>query len=180
MRIAPGNLMKKFLIKTIAVLITGSLLGGSLFYFWKNKYAFSKNKIGAEEKASDKTGKAEAKKEENDKKIPDGKAEIIGYIEKNITKISPQKPLSGLAWKAVKIWFIDDKNFYVDYKDGALNIRRVLVNQSTGGPGAEYEVLGFFVPGESGWTLKSGKDIAGSSFPKLYEKNEQNDEWTVR
>ncbi|MDP3057306.1 MAG: hypothetical protein Q8N37_02175 [bacterium] len=172
--------MKNFLIKIIAVSIIGSLAGGSLFYLWKNKYAFSKDQIIIEEDLSNKIEKKDSQKMEDDKKISDGIAAIINYVEKNINKISPEKPASGLTWRSVKIWFIDDKNFYVDYNDEVLNARRVLMSQSVSGPAAEYKVLGFFIPGENGWILKSGKDIGGATSLKLYEKNETSSEWIIK
>lgn len=172
--------MKKFLIKIIIVLVAGSLAGGSLFYFWKSKYVFSRDQIAPEEELSGRNGKIDREKEENDRKISDGRAVIINYAEKNINKISPEKPDNGLVWRAVKIWFIDDKNFYVDYRDEVLTTRRVLMSQMFDGPAAEYKILGFFVPGENGWILKTGKDIEGTVSLKLYEKNEQNNEWTVK
>ncbi|MBU4339112.1 hypothetical protein KKB43_01240 [Patescibacteria group bacterium] len=179
-RIVPSNLMKKFLIKIIIVLFIGSLAGGSLFYFWKNKYAHSENQIIAEAELSDKGGKGDLQKPEGDKKISDTRAAIINYAEKNINKISPEKPSSGLVWRLAKIWFIDDKNFYVDYKDEVSNARRVLMSQANDGPAAEYEILGFFVPGENGWILKSGKDIGEAASLKLYEKNKATGEWTAK
>lgn len=172
--------MNKFLVKVIAVLAIGYLAGGSLFYFWKNKYALLGNPIIKEEELSDNGGKAGLGKAEGDKKVLDGRAEIINYIENNINKISPEKPASGLAWRAVKIWFIDDKNFYADYKDEVSNTRRALMSQLIAGPAAEYEVLGFFIPGENGWILKSGKDIEGAASLKLYERNEETGEWAVK
>lgn len=172
--------MKKFLIKIIIVLFIGSLAGVSLFYFWKNKYAHYENQIIVEAELSDKGGKSDLQKLEGDKKISDGRAAIINYVEKNINKISPEKPASGLVWRSVKIWFIDDNNFYVDYKDEVSNTRRVLIFQTNAGPAAEYEILGFFVPGENGWILKSGKDIGGSASLKLYEKNEETEEWIAK
>lgn len=174
--------MKNFLIKVILVLITGSLAGGSLFYFWKNKYVFSKDQPAIEEVLSgrSKNMDIEKAKAEDDKKIFDQRAAIINYVEKNINKISSEKPASGLVWRSVKIWFIDDNDFYVDYMDELLNTRRLLISQSFDGPAAEYEVLGFFVPGENGWVLKTGKDIGGTTSLKLYEKNEENNEWVEK
>lgn len=172
--------MKKFLIKIVVALVIGSLAGGSLFYLWKNKYAFSKNQIIPEEELNNKAEEKYLQKAESDKKISDARAAIINYAEKNINKISPEKPAFGLVWRIAKIWFIDDKNFYADYKDEVSNTRRLLISQSIAGPAAEYEILGFFVPGESGWVLKSGKDIGSAASLKLYEKNEQTGEWTVK
>lgn len=172
--------MKKFLIKVIAVVITGSLAGGSLFYLWKNKYASSKDQIIVGEELNKKTEKNNTEKIESDKKISDTKAEIIDYIEKNINKISLEKPARGLMWRPVKIWFIDEQNFYVDYKDEVSNTRRILLFQSVAGPAAEYKVLGFFIPGENGWILKSGKDIIGITSLYLYEKNEETGEWAAK
>ena len=172
--------MKKFLIKIIIVLITGSLAGGSLFYLWKNKYAFSKDKNIISEDAGGGIEKADLQKAEDEKKISDGRAAIINYAEKNINKISPEKAARGLTWRAEKIWFIDDKNFYVDYKDEISTTRRLLIAQSIAGPAAEYEVLGFFIPGENGWVLKFGKDIGSAAPLKLYEKNDENNEWVIK
>jgi len=173
--------MNKFLIKAIVVIIAGSLAGGTLFYFWKNKYAFSQDQIAPLiEELSNNKGKKDLKKSEENKKIPDGKAEIINYLEKNISKISPEKAANGLLWHPVKIWFINDKNFYVDYRDEVLNARRLLVFQSNAGPVAEYKILGFFAPGKNGWILKSGRDIEGTTSFKLYEKNEKTGEWIVK
>ncbi len=172
--------MNKFLIKIIIVIIIGSLTGVSLFYFWKNKFAFSKNEVMVEKEPDNKIKKKDLQNEENDKKISDTRAVTINYLEKNINKISPEKSTSGLAWHSVKIWFIDDNNFYVDYKDELSSARRVLIFRSNDGLAAEYEVLGFFVPGENGWILKSGKDMEGVTTLKLYERNEETGEWTVK
>ncbi len=172
--------MKNFFTKVILILTIGSLFGWSLFCFWKNKYAYSENAFFIEEKEENKISAEEIQKNLADKKIHDGRAEIINYIEKNINKISPQKAGSGMLWHPIKIWFIDDKNFYVDYKDDLSNIRRMLIFQFMEGPRAEYEILGFFIPGENGWILKSGKDIEGSSALKLYEKNEETEEWIAK
>lgn len=172
--------MKKVFKKIIIVLIAGSLLGGSLFYFWKNKYALSNNQIIVEQALSKGKEKEDRQKTEIDKKILDGRAETINYMEKNINKISPEKPASGLLWQFVKIWFIDDKNFYADYKDELSNTRRLLISQAMSGPAAEYEILGFFIPGESGWVLRSGKDIEGVTPLALYEKNKETGEWTAK
>lgn len=172
--------MKKFFKKIIIILIIGSLTGGSLFYFWKNKYAHSKDRIILEDNLIGKNKKIDLQKAGIDKKISDGRAVIINYIEKNINKISPEKPALGLTWRAVKIWFIDDKNFYVDYKDEVSNTRRMLMSQIIDGPAAEYEILGFFIPGENGWILKSGKDLKSAESLKLYEKNEETNEWVIK
>jgi hypothetical protein len=180
MQIVPGNLMKNFLKKVIIVLITGSLLGGLVFYFWKNKFVLPGDQIITEEALSKETEKVDLKKAESDKKISDGRVEIINYTENNINKISPEKPASGLIWHSAKVWFVDDKNFYVDYKDEISNTRRLLVSQVMGGPAAEYEILGFFIPGDNGWVLKSGKDIQGVTSLKLYEKNDATGEWAAR
>lgn len=172
--------MNRFFKKIIAALVIGSLLGGLIFYFWKNKFVAKKNETMVEEKTEVTIRKSEALNTDNKKKISGDKEEIINYIEKNINKISPEKPVAGSMWNPIKIWFIDDSNFYVDFRDESLILRRVLLYRSMGGPRAEYEILGFFVPGDSGWVLKSGKDIASSVSLKLYEKNEQSGEWIIK
>lgn len=172
--------MKKFLLKIIAALIIGSLTGGLIFYFWKYKYVFSKNEIPMENIISGIKDNQDIQKAASDKNISDARAAMINYVDKNINKISPEKPAKGLAWQVIKIWFIDDKNFYVDYKDEVSNTRRLLISQSVGGPSAEYEILGFFIPGDNGWKLKTGKDAEGTTFFKLYVKNEENNEWMAK
>ena len=174
--------MNIFFKKIIIVLIAGSLAGGSLFYFWKSKNAPSENQTVAvaEEDLSKKDETKDLQNTEDNKRISDGRAEIVNYVEKNISKISPEKPAIGLTWRAIKIWFIDNKDFYVDYKDEVSNTRRVLISQSVAGPTAEYEVLGFFIPGENGWMLKSGKDISGTVSLVLYEKSDEAGEWAAK
>lgn len=187
---APAYLrMKNFFAKIISVIVCGSLIGGTLFYFWKNKYAApAKVEATAEKTGGIKEGENPKSSAENAKqksgegdKIADGRqAEIISYIEKNINNLAGQKPSMGGNWHASKIWFIDEKNFYVDYKDDAANLRRILVFQAASGRDAVYEVLGHFAPGDSGWVLESGKDMADKTPFRLYEKNEQIGEWAIK
>jgi len=173
--------MEKFLLKIIVVIFVGSLIGGAAFYFWKNKYIIpaSKEAIGRSSRNEQKENLATSGS--GNKKITNSnEAEIISYIEKNINRLVARGPVVGEKWHPVKIWIIDDKNFYVDYKSDANGLGRILILQLSRGAGASYEVIGHFIPGEKGWILESGKDIASTAPIRLYEKNEQSDEWTVK
>jgi len=172
--------MKNFAAKIFIVIIAGFLIGGTSFYFWKSKYALpvqfaAAGKTDALQSAKDTEEKASlAKIQESNQ------AEIISYVDKNINKLAGEKSASGDNWSAVRIWFIDENNFYVDYKDIASNLRRILVFRPVGGKGAIYEIRGRFLAGENGWVLKSGTDISGASPTRLYEKSGQNNEWIIK
>lgn len=172
--------MKNFAGKILIAIIAGFLIGGISFYFWKSKYALPAQFAATEKKDDLKSVKDAEEKANRAKILESNQAEIIGYVEKNIDKLSGEKPVSGDKWSAVKIWFIDDKNFYVDYNDIAFNLRRILVFRPIGGKGAIYEVKGRFLPGENGWVLKSGTDISGATPARLYEKSEGGNEWIIK
>lgn len=172
--------MKKIVTKIFIAFIAGGLIGGISFYLWQKKYVLPVPAI-AIEKSPDAISQKEAEEKAIRENIArSNQSEIISYIEKNINRLSDEKPASGGSWNASKLWFIDDKNFYVDYKDIVYNTRRILVFQAIGGKSAVYEVIGRFVPGESGWVLKSGKDIANANPTMFYEKNEQTGEWIIK
>lgn len=177
--------MKKFLIKIIIFIVIGVFAGGGAFYFWKSKYAIPANAeiktARLEEKNKEKLPGNEVKIEEKIKKeAAANEAEIINYIENNISRLVSRGPALSANWQAVKIWFIDSKNFYVDYKSGANGLKRILITQLSGGAAASYEVLGHFVPGERGWILESGKDLPSDKPLRVYEKNEQGDVWVIK
>lgn len=173
--------MEKFLLKIIVVIFVGSLIGGATFYFWKNKYIVPVSKEDISRSLKNEQKENSAISGLGDKKIVNSnEAEIISYIEKNINYLVARGPVVGEKWHPVKIWIIDDKNFYVDYKSDTNGLGRILISQLSRGVGASYEVIGHFIPGEKGWILESGKDIASTTPTRLYEKNEQSDEWTVK
>lgn len=161
-------------------MIAGILTGTLAFYAWKDKYKLNESQIGINAMNSSNAEKIDSAKTEADKKIFDGRAAIISYIEKNISRLSPERSANNLTWRATKIWFIDEKNFYVDYKDEVSTTRRLLMSQTVDGPAAEYKIIGYFTPGDKGWNLKSGKDAEGAVALKLYEKNEQSNEWVAK
>lgn len=172
--------MKNFAIKFFIVIIAGILIGGISFYLWESKYALPVQFAAAGKTDISQSAK-DAEEEANRAKILESdRAEIISYVEKNIDKLAGEKPVSGDSWTAVRIWFIDENNFYVDYKDIASNLRRILVFRPVGGKEAIYEVRGRFLPGENGWVLQSGADISGASPVRLYEKSEQDNEWIIK
>lgn len=160
------------------------MIGTAGFYFWKGKYVsfadVSMISDAADKEKNDKALILQAKNDAERKKIENNEAQIISYIEKNINKITGLRIASAQKLTPVRIWFIDSVNFYVDYKDSALNLKRILVNQISGGNQLLYEVLGYFAPGDKGWVLESGRDREGAVPVKLYEKNEETGEWIVK
>jgi hypothetical protein len=172
--------MRNLAVKIFIIIVIGLFIGAVSFYFWKSKYVLPAQFAAAEKKDDLENAKDAEEKANRAKALESNQAEIIGYIEKNIDKLSGEKPVSGDKWSAIRIWFIDDKNFYVDYKDIAFNLRRILVFRPVGGKGAIYEVKGRFLPGENGWILKSGIDISSATPARLYEKSEQSNEWIIK
>lgn len=176
--------MKNILIKISAVAVFGLIAGAAGFYFWKDNYvsqadiSIIANSASGEKDSKDSVLQAEsnAEKEKNRK----NEAQAISYVEKNISKIAGLRINSAQKSVPARIWFIDSANFYVDYKDSALNSRRILINQLSNGSQSDYEVLGYFISGDKGWALESGKDIEGAVPMKLYEKNENTGEWIIK
>ncbi len=176
--------MKKVLIKIIFVAATGLIIGSAGFYFWKDRYVSQADTLTTTDSVINEKNNKElilqaesiAEKEKKTK----NEAQIIAYIEKNINKITGLRIESAQKLTPVRIWFLDSANFYVDYRESNLNSRRILINQLSSGNQSSYEVLGYFVPGEEGWILESGKDIKGAVPVRLYEKNESTGEWQVK
>lgn len=176
--------MKKILIKIIAVIIAGLAIGAAGFYFWKDNYVtqadVSTVADGVKKEKNDKALILQAENDAEKEKDRKNEAQIISYIEKNISKITGLRISSAQKLMPIRIWFIDSAKFYVDYKDGKLNLRRILINQLLSGNQASYEVLGYFAPGDNGWVLESGRDIEGTVPARLYEKNEETGEWVIK
>ncbi len=165
-------------------MIAGSIIGAAGFYFWKNNYVTRADiSAVADNSVKEKGDKALVSQAENDaekEKKKKNEAQVISYVERNISKITELRIGSARKLTPVRIWFIDGANFYVDYKDSNLILRRILVNQLYRGNQSSYEVLGYFTPGDKGWVLESGRDIEGAIPARLYEKNEETGEWVVK
>lgn len=104
--------------------------------------------------------------------------EIIADISERIAEISPVKPVLGGNWYVTRFWFIQDSNkdFYVEYEDGHI-LRQILIEAKKKEGELNYEVIGYFEPGETTWDLKKGEDKFFGSLLDLYEYNEELDSW---
>ncbi len=107
--------------------------------------------------------------------------EIIADVSERIAEISPVKPVLGGNWYVTRFWFIQDSNkdFYVEYEDGHI-LRQILIEAKKKEGKLNYEVIGYFEPGETTWDLKKGEDKFFGSLLDLYEYNEELEEWIKR
>ncbi len=176
--------MNKILVKIIVVAITGSIIGAVGFYFWKSNNVSQADTTALADNVKKEDGSkaliSQAEKEAEDEKNKKNETQAISYIGKNINKITGLRIEFAQKLTPTRIWFISSMDFYVDYKDSNLNLRRILVRRLSEGDQAAYEVLGYFTPGDNGWTLESGRDIEGAVPIRSYEKNEETGEWAVR
>jgi len=103
---------------------------------------------------------------------------IMEDVAQTIAEISPVKPVLGGNWFVDRFWFVSDSdsNFYVEYEDGHI-LRRVLLVAQEKETGLSYQVVAYFEPGESEWILKSGKDTQFGKTLDLYEYNESVGQW---
>ncbi len=97
------------------------------------------------------------------------------YIAEHISRFSPVQPVLGGKWFAVRFWFVDDTNFYVEYEDGHI-MRKLLLK----GKDTDYTVVGHFEPGENDWNLIEGKDPYFGIPLDLYEYSEQKGKWVKK
>lgn len=100
--------------------------------------------------------------------------QVMEYVSKNISAISPEKPVLGGSWYTTRFWFVfgSDKDFYVEYEDGHI-MRKMLIKIEDG----KYKVVGFFEPGEDDWQLKSGEDLQFGKPLELYEYDQDLNKW---
>lgn len=110
---------------------------------------------------------------------------VMEDVAQKIAQLSPEKPVLGGSWHALRFWFIDGSysTFYVEYEDGH-NLRQMLLtadlSQYEKSGAINYKLDAFFEPGESEWILKSGQDQKSSLPLILYEYNESIGRWTQR
>jgi hypothetical protein len=96
-----------------------------------------------------------------------------------IAKLSPIKPVLGGKWHVTRFWFIDDRNIYIEYEDGHI-MGRILVLVLGQEERPEYKVVAYFEPGENDWVLKTGEDKMAGRKLSLYEFDESRKLWIKR
>ncbi len=112
----------------------------------------------------------------------DPRERVMNDFAARINEISPEKPVLGGHWLVDRFWFIDGSysTFYVEYEDGHL-LRRLLLNANLSQPDkVSYNIQAFFEPGESDWTLKSGKDQKSSLPLILFENDPATGAWVQK
>ncbi|HCP08965.1 MAG TPA: hypothetical protein DIT25_04175 [Candidatus Moranbacteria bacterium] len=112
---------------------------------------------------------------------------IMEYVAKNITTIIGKKPLKG-EWEAQMFYFIDNKNFYVNfdseidgdedyYEEGLL-----LLNIAGNDPRYDFKKLAYLVPDEKEDRFKviEGSDLfAGRKDALIYEFDPESERWAL-
>ncbi len=106
--------------------------------------------------------------------------EFMDYVSKNISSLSPEKPVLGGKWYVIRFWFVKEKAAYVEYEDGHI-LRQVLIEEKEGSDGkADYKVVGYFEPGANEWILKSGDDPYFGKLREVYEWDDISKAWKKR
>jgi len=109
----------------------------------------------------------------------------FGYVEENISEISPVKAVLGGTWYVTKFWTIEDENgvvddnaerFYVEYEDGHI-MNKMLLDVFVDEFSISHEVKAVFEPGESDWNLIEGEDLEVGKNIYLYEKDSGSEKW---
>ncbi len=106
---------------------------------------------------------------------------IMEDVAARIGELSPEKPVLGGNWYVSRFWFIDGFNntFYVEYEDGHIMRKLLLVADMSSGQDVKYTQKAFFEPGESDWILKSGKDLPLGQHFNLYSFNQTAGQWVL-
>ncbi len=154
------------------------------FYLWRNyqpqmKIPLIRNKI--EEIIGSQTQKEPPKdKIQDSQKETSGleisRHEIMEYITKNISVLSPEKAVLGGRWGVINFWFADNISFYVDYEDGHI-LRRLLINIEGTTESPKYKIIGFFEPGDDDWILKEGENTISEKTLDLYDWDKEEEKW---
>jgi len=116
--------------------------------------------------------------ENHSEEIQLGRQEIMQDITEKIADISPAEPVLGGSWFVSRFWFVkeNNENFYVEYEDGHI-LRRILLKAEKKGNKIDYELIGYFEPGETTWLLKQGQDPFFGKNLDLYEYNQESKLW---
>lgn len=109
----------------------------------------------------------------------------FGYVQENISEISPVEAVLGGTWYVTRFWTIEDednvadnnaKRFYVEYEDGHI-MNKMLLDVFVDEFSISHEVKAVFEPGESDWVLVDGEDLEVGKDIYLYEKDSGSDKW---
>jgi len=106
----------------------------------------------------------------------------FGYVQENISEVSPVEAVLGGTWYVTRFWTIagidinDTERFYVEYEDGH-DMRKILVDVMTDEFSISHEVKATFEPGEAGWILIDGEDLEDGKNIYLYEKDSESEKW---
>jgi len=154
--------MKKYFILIFILIVVG--LG--IFFLVKNSDFFIKNNSESN---------SDIQEEQLDCQ------EIMNDVESKIGDISPEKPVLGGNWHVIRFWFVgsDNKNFYVEYEDGHI-LRRILLGVERESNKFNYDLIGYFEPGEATWDLKKGDDPFFGETLTLYEYDEETARWVKK
>ena len=106
----------------------------------------------------------------------------IQAIVNNFESIATQRFEIAGKPQIERFWFVGETDTYVEYRDGK-GFRRMLITfppsvEAAGGATAQYDALGYFVPGENGWILTIGQDkVFGGKQFHLYEFEARRGAW---
>ena len=153
------------------------MLAGSIFLYWQtyHYWPWQKDvKTGEPAATVSPEGASPQAKEPRDYVMED--------VALRISEISPVEPVLGGKWYVLRYWFVDGSynSFYVEYEDGHIMRKLLLTADLSQMPKISYSVNAVFEPGESDWTLKSGKDQQSSLPLILFEKDAKTGRWTQK
>jgi hypothetical protein len=103
---------------------------------------------------------------------------IMEDVAQKIAQLSPEEPSLGGHWFVDRFWFVSgsDTDFYVEYEDGH-SLDQILLKAEKTGAGFNYNLVGFFTAGESGWILQTGTDAQFGKNLDLYEYDAGQKTW---
>ncbi|TRZ78437.1 hypothetical protein D4R87_00700 [bacterium] len=111
----------------------------------------------------------------------------FGYVQENISEISPVETVLGGTWYVSRFWTIensdnvmnDSERFYVEYEDGHV-MNKILLDVFVDEFSISHEVKAVFEPGESDWVLIEGEDLEVGKDVHLYEKDSGSEQWVKK
>ncbi len=97
--------------------------------------------------------------------------EVFKYIEKNINILAVEEPQENEFWRAAKIGYVTDSDYYVEYGDNA-NARRLLLHCINEKSKIKCDVTASFQPEGYQWKLADGNDYFADKDVIYYEYRE--------
>jgi len=163
------------IIILVAVLLGGVFLYKSKFDHWPWQAGVADNGQPAQENGNNENN-APSQAEKEPRQI------IMEDVAARIGQITSEKPVSGSQWQATRFWFVDGSysTFYVEYEDGRAMRRMLLVADTSQAPqNIKYDIKASFIPGESDWVLKNGKDGQFGQPLILYSFDKNANSWVT-